>query len=130
VKVPAARLLRGRLGQWLLKGGALFTIEAVAPATLLADPHAWLFDCLGDKTSLKAIPPERVEKALLGRLSWDERQRLEQVAPARFGSPAGTAHPIDYAAPAGPTVEVRVQALFGLDVHPTVGQPPGRCCSA
>ena len=28
---------------------------------------------------------------------------------------------IEYAADAGPTVELRVQALFGLDQHPCVG---------
>jgi ATP-dependent helicase HrpB len=28
---------------------------------------------------------------------------------------------IDYAAPAGPTVEVRAQALYGLSEHPMVG---------
>ncbi len=36
-------------------------------------------------------------------------------------SPAGSRHQIDYSAPAGPTVEVRAQALFGLAQHPIVG---------
>ncbi|HQQ09580.1 MAG TPA: ATP-dependent helicase C-terminal domain-containing protein, partial [Novosphingobium sp.] len=36
----------------------------------------------------------------------------------------GTSHPIDYDDPGGPSVEVRVQALFGLDRHPGFGQPP------
>jgi ATP-dependent helicase HrpB len=45
------------------------------------------------------------------------------LAPAQFTSPAGTAHLIDYADPGGPSVEVRVQALFGLDRHPGFGQP-------
>ena len=38
----------------------------------------------------------------------------------RIQSPAGTRHSIDYSAPAGPTVEVRAQALFGLASHPAV----------
>ncbi len=37
-----------------------------------------------------------------------------------FGSPAGSSHPIDYAATGGPTVEVRAQALYGLKNHPMV----------
>ena len=45
------------------------------------------------------------------------------LAPAQFVSPAGTAHAIDYDDPGGPSVEVRVQALFGLDRHPGFGQP-------
>ena len=32
--------------------------------------------------------------------------------------------PIDYAAEAGPTVELRPQALFGLATHPMVGTTP------
>ncbi|MET0179802.1 MAG: ATP-dependent helicase C-terminal domain-containing protein, partial [Novosphingobium sp.] len=71
-----------------------------------------------------AVDPGAVEQALLARLDWDARQRLDRLAPRQFTSPAGTSHPIDYAAGAGPTVELRVQALFGLDVHPTVGEPP------
>ena len=43
-----------------------------------------------------------------------------RLAPTEFVEPAGSRHPIDYAAPAGPTVEVRAQALFGLAQHPTV----------
>ena len=49
---------------------------------------------------------------------------LDRLAPARFETPAGSSHAIDSAAEAGPTVEVRVQALFGLDAHPTIGRPP------
>jgi ATP-dependent helicase HrpB len=54
-------------------------------------------------------------------LHWDARRRIDQIAPPRFQSPAGTSHAIDYLAAAGPTVELRVQALFGLDTHPAVG---------
>ena len=54
-------------------------------------------------------------------LGWDGQQRLDKLAPTHFRSPAGSAHPIDYAAPGGPSVEVRAQALFGLSSHPTVG---------
>ena len=47
-------------------------------------------------------------------------RRLARIAPADFSSPAGSSHAIDYTAPAGPTIEVRAQALFGLSAHPTV----------
>jgi ATP-dependent helicase HrpB len=35
-------------------------------------------------------------------------------------TPAGSSHAIDYAADGGPTIELRPQALFGLDRHPMV----------
>jgi ATP-dependent helicase HrpB len=54
-------------------------------------------------------------------LGYDIARRLDCVAPAEFVSPAGSRHAIDYASPAGPAVEVRAQALFGLSAHPMVG---------
>ncbi len=47
-------------------------------------------------------------------------RQLDEIAPVSFTSPAGSSHAIDYAAEGGPAVEVRVQALFGLAVHPAV----------
>jgi ATP-dependent helicase HrpB len=84
--------------------------------------NGWLDPLLEGRRDLD-IPPATVAQAVLQSLSWDERQRLDRLAPRDFVSPAGTAHPIDYAATAGPTVELRVQALFGLDAHPTIGDP-------
>jgi ATP-dependent helicase HrpB len=49
---------------------------------------------------------------------------LDALAPAHFVTPLGHDAPIDYEAPGGPEVEIRVQALFGLATHPTIG--PGR----
>ncbi len=73
---------------------------------------------------IDALDPGKLHEALRGRLDWNAQQELERLAPAQFTSPAGTAHPIDYDDPGGPSVEVRVQALFGLDRQPTFGQPP------
>ena len=56
-----------------------------------------------------------------GTLGWDGRKRVDIRAPAQFLSPAGSHHAIDYTAEAGPTVTIRVQALFGLATHPMVG---------
>ena len=54
----------------------------------------------------------------------NERQRLDSEAPREFTSPAGTTHRIDYTGDDAPSVEVRVQALFGLERHPMVGRTP------
>lgn len=84
-------------------------------------PQGWLDPLLGGRRDLD-IAPGLAKRAAIDSLPWEDRQRLDKLAPAEFVSPAGTRHPIDYAAPAGPTVEVRVQALFGLDRHPIVGE--------
>jgi len=70
------------------------------------------------------LPKGKLADALFNRLEWDDRQRLDRLAPREWVSPAGTHHAIDYEAEGGPSVEVRVQALFGLDAHPAIGQPP------
>ena len=47
-------------------------------------------------------------------------QRLDEEAPTNLVLPTGSRIPIDYAAEAGPAVEIRVQELFGLDRHPAI----------
>ena len=81
----------------------------------------WLLPLLGKANRLRDVAPSGLANALDNMLGWDTRTRIDQIAPTSFKSPAGTEHHIDYAAEAGPTVELRVQALFGLDSHPLVG---------
>jgi ATP-dependent helicase HrpB len=98
-------------------------IGALDPDRLAAEAREWLAPLLADRRDLD-LPRAEVTEALLDRLSWAERQRLDATAPREFTSPAGTRHAIDYAGDDAPAVEVRVQALFGLDRHPTVGDTP------
>ncbi|MES2442072.1 MAG: ATP-dependent helicase HrpB [Pseudomonadota bacterium] len=86
---------------------------------LRADLDDWLPPLLAGKRRLDAV--EGLTQMLQNRLGWDGQQVLDRRAPARFESPAGSSHAIDYAAEAGPTVELRPQALFGLAAHPTLG---------
>jgi len=96
--------------------------DAIADEALLADAEAWLDLLLPEGARrLSAIDAGALHGLLVQRLGWEATQRLEALAPAAFTSPAGSQHPIDYGAPAGPTVELRVQALFGLATHPMVG---------
>jgi len=88
---------------------------------LLARLEEWLGPLLAGVRRLDAIRPAALSAALEGLLDWPQRQRLDRMAPATFTTPAGSRHAIDYAAEAGPTVSVRVQALFGLAEHPRVG---------
>ncbi|WP_333573429.1 ATP-dependent helicase HrpB [Sphingomonas sp.] len=96
-------------------------IDALTDEALLATLDEWLPPALDGKRRLDAVSPESLTQALQNLLGWDGQKTLDRLAPARFETPAGSSHAIDYAAEAGPTVEVRVQALFGLAEHPTVG---------
>lgn len=80
----------------------------------------WLPPLLADKRRLRDIEPSALRSALERLLGHDHSRSIDRLAPPEFVSPAGSRHMIDYAAPGGPTLEVRAQALFGLASHPTV----------
>ncbi|OAN63511.1 ATP-dependent helicase HrpB [Sphingomonas sp. TDK1] len=107
--------------QALRTRGAYARIDALTDEALLATLDDWLPAALAGKRRLDAVAPESLTQALQNLLGWDGLKTLDRLAPARFETPAGSSHPIDYAAEAGPTVEVRVQALFGLAEHPMIG---------
>jgi ATP-dependent helicase HrpB len=111
----------GKGAQALLRRARYAGIEALSEAALLADLDEWLGPLLTRR--LDSLDGVALSQALRDRLSWDDQQTLERLAPPNFRSPAGTTHPIDYEDEGGPSVEVRVQALFGLDRHPGFGQP-------
>jgi ATP-dependent helicase HrpB len=90
---------------------------------LRADAADWLGPLLQGRRDLE-LPRSAVTDVLLSRLDWDTRQKLDRLAPREFASPAGTHHAIDYDHEGGPAVELRVQALFGLDRHPMIGSTP------
>lgn len=112
----------GKGAEALLRRARYAGIEVLSENALLADLDDWLGPLVQRK--IDAIDKGALAQALRSRLGWDDQQRLDRLAPAEFRSPAGTAHAIDYEDEAGPSVEVRVQALFGLDRHPVFGQPP------
>ncbi len=121
-----AGIAQDRLGDLLptelIARAAHAGIGALSPAVVAETADQWLAPLLGGRRDLD-LPRGRIAEALLGLLDWDTRQRLDRLAPRHFTSPAGTSHSIDYADPAGPSVEVQVQALFGLDAHPMIGHP-------
>jgi ATP-dependent helicase HrpB len=80
----------------------------------------WLWPLLLRKRRLGDIPGHALAEALEQLLGYEGMRSLDRLAPSQFASPAGSQHAIDYTPDAGPTVEVRAQALFGLGTHPTV----------
>jgi ATP-dependent helicase HrpB len=95
-------------------------ISSLDDELLLDRAEDWLAPLLNGKRRLGDIPPGGLAAALEVLLGYDAVRKLDRIAPAAFVSPAGSRHPIDYSAPAGPTVEVRAQALFGIARHPTI----------
>lgn len=103
--------------------GTFSGVKALEIGHLQASAVDWLRPLLEGRRDLD-IQRGRLVEAILNQLDWSDRQRLDREAPREFASPAGTHHPIDYAGDDAPSVEVRVQALFGLDRHPMIGRTP------
>ncbi len=95
-------------------------IAELGDSTLAATIDDWLPGLLSGRRRLVDIDPGALAGTLDALLGWEGRKAVDRLAPGHFDSPAGSRHPIDYDAEAGPTVTVRPQALFGLAAHPTV----------
>ena len=92
----------------------------VSDAGLSAHREAWLWPLLEDVQDLSQIRDEALAQGLEVLVSWDRRRAMDELAPARLTTPLGSAG-IDYGAEGGPRVDIRVQELFGVTTHPTVG---------
>jgi len=80
----------------------------------------WLWPLLDGARSLADVGDGKLAEALRGLVPWELQRKLDELAPPRLTTPVGSAF-IDYAAEGGPRVEIRVQELFGVKTHPTVG---------
>jgi ATP-dependent helicase HrpB len=109
-----AAFLRGRGGDW----------PDLSDAALLDRLDEWLTPLLHGRRSLAELKADALDGALRALIPWDLQRRLDAEAPARWTAPTGNSFAIDYAAEGGPKVEVRVQEVFGLAEHPTVGGEP------
>ncbi len=98
-------------------------VAALSPESLAQTADQWLAPLLAGRRDLD-VSQAKLAEAALALLDWDSRQRLDRLAPRSFTSPAGSTHAIDYAGDDAPSAEVRVQALFGLERHPMIGDTP------
>jgi ATP-dependent helicase HrpB len=83
----------------------------------------------GFAISVDDLAPLLVGKMALSEIRADDlaplipyalRSEIERALPSHFEAPTGSRVPIDYAAEAGPSIEIRVQELYGLSTHPAV----------
>ncbi|TJZ86554.1 ATP-dependent helicase HrpB [Paracoccus hibiscisoli] len=114
---PAAARLRARIA--LVPG-----LGPVSDADLLAD-GAWLLPWLGRVRSLSDLRGLDLVEPLKARIGWEGQQRLDREAPGQFTTPLGRRVPIDYSGE-DPSIELRLQELFGVTRHPVVGGRPLR----
>jgi ATP-dependent helicase HrpB len=93
--------------------------------TLLSTAEDWLLPHLSGVRTREDWKRFDLLPALRAMLDWNDTQRLDKAAPAHFQTPLGRKIPIDYDGEA-PGITLRLQEMFGVTTHPTVGRTPLR----
>jgi ATP-dependent helicase HrpB len=94
---------------------------AVDDAALAASLETWLLPWLDGVTRREHLARVPLAEALRALLSWDERRKLDELAPSTLTVPTGSQMRIDYLDEGGPSVAVRLQEVFGLTETPRIG---------
>ena len=111
----AARRLRARARLARSEGW-----PGVEDADLLAAAEDWLLPHLTGVKTEADIRGFDLVPALQGLLGWDRLAEMDRLVPGHFETPLGRKVPIDYDGEV-PSIEVRLQEMFGVTVHPVVG---------
>lgn len=105
--------------------GALPDLPDLSEARLLETLEEWLLPHLGGVKSAEDWKKFDLSDPLRAMLTWDQMQALERATPAHFTTPLGRKIPIDYAGE-HPSIELRLQEMFGQTTHPHVAGKPLR----
>jgi ATP-dependent helicase HrpB len=97
----------------------------LSDAALLATLDDWLAPYLAGVRSAADWGRFDIFPALSALLDHGQRQRLDSLAPARFTTPLGREIAIDYDGEV-PSIEIRLQEMFGVTRHPMAGGTPIR----
>jgi ATP-dependent helicase HrpB len=91
----------------------------VSDDALSATLEDWLAPWLTNMSRRDHLARLDTTAIIAALLDWNQRQRLDAIAPTHLQVPSGSRIPIDYSA--APTVAVRLQEVFGLSATPAVG---------
>lgn len=115
----ASTALRARLGFLHQVLGASW--PSVSDEALLESLEEWLGPRLDKIRKRRDLARLDLSDALLGRLDWERRRALDDLAPAHLTVPSGSRIRVDYSDPGAPVLAVRLQEVFGLEETPQVG---------
>ncbi|MCF6305223.1 MAG: ATP-dependent helicase HrpB [Rhodobacteraceae bacterium] len=113
----AARLMVARV-EWLRARGA--EISRMDPPALTETLHTWLLPYLSGCRNRADLKNLDLMPALENLLGWEGKQLLDRLAPSSILAPTGTRLMVDYSSEQ-PSISVRLQEMFGMTSHPTVG---------
>ncbi|MDK1491146.1 ATP-dependent helicase HrpB [Sinorhizobium sp. 7-81] len=92
----------------------------VSDEALLSRLDDWFVPFQHGAGSIDGIKASDLAEGLLSLVPYELQRELGKLAPTHFEAPTGHRHPIHYDGDE-PLLSIRVQELFGLKVHPTIG---------
>ena len=94
----------------------------------LSDEHLastleeWLLPSLDGIRSSRDLAALEALPALKARLTWEQKRRLDELAPASIVVPGGSHIKLDYTLGETPVLAVKLQEMFGLADTPVIGR--------
>jgi ATP-dependent helicase HrpB len=82
----------------------------------------WLLPALTGMRTLADATRADLAEAFLSTFDFQQRKRLDEIAPTHIAVPTGSRLRVDYSDPAAPSLAVRIQEVFGLADTPRVGR--------
>jgi ATP-dependent RNA helicase HrpB len=115
----ALRALQGRVAAMRRLNAGPEDWPDLSDQTLTENLEQWLAPFVQGLRRLKDLSRIDLLGALLGRLTWRQRQLLDRLAPTHWTVPSGSRLPIDYSGDA-PVLAVRLQEMFGSSRTPAI----------
>ncbi|MCP5086909.1 MAG: ATP-dependent helicase HrpB [Rhodobacteraceae bacterium] len=112
-----SRYLLARM-EWLRARGT--SLPDCSEDGLIETLETWLQPHLRGMKTVEDLKRLEMGQIVRGLLSWEDTQTLDKLAPASITAPTGTKLAVDYSG-GQPKVSVRLQEMFGMTSHPTVG---------
>lgn len=111
--------------QWRARVALMHDLEpdcwpSVSDAALLDSMEEWLGPFMANCSSLAALSDEAFSAALRGILSGNSGRLLDRLAPTHWQAPSGAQRPITYGEEGGPTLDVKLQEMFGCVDTPCI----------
>jgi ATP-dependent helicase HrpB len=89
-------------------------------AGLIAQLEEWFVPFQHGVAALQDISAASLHEGLMALVPHGLQRELERQVPTHYVAPTGQAHPIRYEGEE-PILQIRVQELFGLKTHPSIG---------
>ncbi len=104
-----------------IEGPRADALPDVSDAALAGSLDQWLGPWLDGMTRRDHLARLDLRAALEALLDWNQRQRLEALAPPHVVVPSGSHIPISYVDGELPSFSVRLQEVFGMHETPRIG---------